>query len=295
MKKFRFAMILAATAAAHFANVSQQAFAADLPTASLKDTPYTIMPFWAGPYVGGHAGGVWGNAGVTDTYSYQGDPTSKNSFGSTGVIGGAQAGYNIQQGHVVFGVEGDIGYLGLSANKSAALTPSPTCYGAATQCTLDGKYSTSGGLYGDITGRLGYATDRTLLYAKGGVAFLNEDFKAHYDGGNCTMDHSCWKSPSSTYSTTPAHSTFNFANSNTLVGWTIGAGAEYAVSPSWSLKAEYQHFDFGKLSYSYSGTYAIPNTPYHSTLSNGKTDVSLTADAVSVGVNYHLNKADDTK
>ena len=43
-----------------------------------------------------------------------------------------------------------------------------------------------------------------------------------------------------------------------LVGWTAGAGAEYALSPSWSLKAEYQHFDFGKMSYSYKGCYAIP-------------------------------------
>ena len=289
MKKFGLAL-LAAGAAMQFAPLGQPALAADLGGGSLKDTPYVAVPYWGGFYFGAHGGGVWANTSVTDTYEYQGDPTSKNSFSSTGVIGGAQAGYNFQQGHAVFGVEGEIGYLGLSGSKFAALTPSPTCYGPTTQCSLDGTYSTSGGLYGDITGRLGYATNRALFYAKGGVAFLNEDFKAAYSGGNCTLDHSCWKSWHSTYSTTPAYSTFNFAHSDTLVGWTVGAGLEIAMSPSWSLKAEYQHFDFGKMSYTYSGTYAIPNTPYHSTLSNGKTDVSITADAVKLGVNYHVGK-----
>ena len=261
-----------------FAPLSEPASAADM--GGYKDTPYVVVPSWQGLYFGGHAGGVWGNAGLTDTYDYIGDPTSKNSIGSSGLIGGGQAGYNVQQGHIVFGLEGDIGYLGLSGSKSAALTPSPDCthaYGINSNlCKLSANYSTSGGLYGDLTGRLGYATDRVLFYAKGGVAFLNADAKANYTGGN-------WLGTAST---------FNFDHSDTLVGWTIGAGAEYAVSPSWSLKAEYQHFDFGTMSYSYSGCVSVggvcPETFFTSRLS-GKTDMAVTADAVSLGVNYHLN------
>jgi outer membrane immunogenic protein len=304
MRKLQFALVVAAGAV-----VSSAASAADL--GGYKDTPYVSVPSWAGLYFGGHVGGAWGNANTTDHYDYVGDPESKNSFGLNGLIAGGQAGYNIQRGHAVFGLEGDIGYLGISGSKSAALTPSPDCsthYEAAI-CKIDGKYSASGDLYGDLTARLGYATGRSLFYVKGGVAFLDADIKADYTGGNCTTaagntpgqkGGNCWQRNKSMYES----STFSFDHSDTAVGWTIGAGAEYALSPSWSLKAEYQHFDFGSMSYAYNGTYTIKGTCegsnqgkscYQSTLSDGKNTVWLGADAVSVGLNYHVGGADNLK
>ena len=51
---------------------------------------------------------------VTDTFIYNADPTLDGSGNGSGAIAGAQLGYNIQRGHVVFGLEADIGYLGLS-------------------------------------------------------------------------------------------------------------------------------------------------------------------------------------
>jgi outer membrane immunogenic protein len=263
----------------------------------LKDAPVDYLPIWPGFYVGGHAGGAWGDTGVNDTFTYVGDPNFNRSLGGTGFIGGGQAGYNFQRGRFVFGVEGDLGYLGLNGSKSASFSEgrcSRTYSDGSTvpysgqYCDVNAKYSSSGGLYGDLTGRLGYTVDRALFYAKGGLAFLDADFKANYAGGNCTFDRNgCG-------GTKNVPSTFNFAHSDTLAGWTIGAGLEYALNPSWSLKAEYQHFDFGSMSYSYSGTYVIPgNLPHdyghYTSIINGKTNVSVTADAVTVGVNYHLN------
>ena len=234
-----------------------------------------------------------------------------------GFLGGAQGGYNVQRGHFVFGVEGDIGYLGLSTHGADAYNPQKSDFCTAqysktdkedykdarnAMCAVSGKYSASTDLYGDLTARLGYSTDRTLFYLKGGVAIVDADIKAHYDGANCLTFGEC----TPTGNTKVGYSTFNFDHSNTLIGWTAGAGAEYALSPSWSLKAEYQHFDFGKMSYSANGCYAIGPTVqyptggtcpapgsqysghYTSTISNGKTDVSITADAVKVGINYHV-------
>ena len=40
------------------------------------------------------------------------------------------------------------------------------------------------------------------------------------------------------------------ANSATRVGWTLGAGVEYAVNNHWSLRAEYRYTDFGHLAIS---------------------------------------------
>ena len=151
-------------------------------------------------------------------------------------------------------------------------------------CGLNANYSTSGGLYGDITGRLGYAVDRVLFYAKGGAAFLNVDIKANYIGQNCSTARNCYLHPNAPVNA----STFNFEQSDTLWGWTAGGGIEYALSQEWSVKVEYQHFDFGSTSFRHDGTFDIPGTPWRSTL-KGEAEISQTVDAVKVGVNFHLN------
>ena len=265
-----------------------QASAADLYVRpGLKDGPYLPVPaLWEGFYLGGHIGDGWNTATVDDHYDYVGDPVSSNNLNGSGIIGGGQIGYNFQWGNIVFGPEADLGYLGLSGSRSAALTPAPECLasGSSSPCGLNANYSISGGLYGDITGRLGYAVDSVLFYAKGGAAFLNVDIKSNYVGENCSMVHRCGVFP-----TPPVNaSTFNFEQSDTRWGWTVGGGIEYALSQEWSVKVEYQHFDFGSTSFKHDGVYDITGTPWHSTL-KGSAEISQTVDAVKVGVNFHLN------
>ncbi|MGO9171864.1 MAG: outer membrane protein [Rhodomicrobium sp.] len=306
--KFRYALILAVGAVLQ---PGIWAFAADLPEVpvpegpgvSLKDPPAAFSPLWPGFYFGGHAGGVWGNTGVYDDFTYVGDPSYNGSSSSAGFIGGAQAGYNFQRNHFVFGLEGDVGYLGISASKPVSFTPSSCsrtysdgsmtydqANGDQKLCWINAQYSSSTDLYGDLTGRFGYAMDRALFYVKGGAALLDADFKANYAGQNCrTTGTPCGSG---------GPSTFNFDHSGTLAGWTAGVGAEYALSPSWSLKAEYQHFDFGSMSYSYSGCVSLGGTcpdGHFTSVINGKTDVSFTAGAVTLGVNYHLNNEAELK
>lgn len=265
MTKFRLALIFAAGVAAQMAPSSLPASAADLGGGGYKDTPYVMVP-WQGLYFGVHGGGAWGSAKVHDQFIYNADPIFDGNGDSTGAIGGAQAGYNVQRGHFVFGVEADIGYLGLSARGSDA--------GFGGGYAISGQYETSGGMYGDLTGRLGYAADRVLLYAKGGAAFLDADVKADYKGDNYWHD---------------GRSVFHLGHSDTLTGWTIGAGAEYAISPSWSIKAEYQHFDFGSMSYATKESCVGISHNNKSCIIDGKTDTSITADAVKLGINYRLS------
>ena len=72
---------------------------------------------------------------------------------------------------------------------------------------------------------------RTLLYAKGGVAFAHSHLDAsvnnQFDGGGI-----------------PAVTTL--ASSATTTGWTVGIGVERALTPAWSVKAEYDYLDFGR-------------------------------------------------
>jgi outer membrane immunogenic protein len=213
---------------------------------SFKDAPAPYVN-WGGFYLGAHVGGAWGNVDVKDTTG--GVPYGPFSFDSSGVFGGGTAGYNIQRGNIVFGVEGDIGYMDLSGHRTI---PSSTPPYLQDQ-TLDG------GLYGDITGRLGYAFDRTLVYAKGGFAF--------YDGEGKQVTQKPGYTPTGT---------------DTFTGWTIGGGLEHFISPAWSLKVEYLHFDFGNKGGAQTSVTDLPVGYVY------KNTFDVTADSVKVGLNYHV-------
>lgn len=72
---------------------------------------------------------------------------------------------------------------------------------------------------GSLRGRVGYAWDRLLVFATGGWAY--GEFE-HFNSAG-------------------AGETFTRTNS----GWTVGGGAEFAVTPKWLLRAEYRYYDLG--------------------------------------------------
>src|SRR5262245_28160196 len=76
---------------------------------------------------------------------------------------------------------------------------------------------TSNTWLGTARGRIGYAYDRFLPYVTGGVAF--GDIRARLG-------------------------VIDVAN-DTNVGWTAGAGIEFAVANNWTMKAEYLYVDLG--------------------------------------------------
>ena len=43
-----------------------------------------------------------------------------------------------------------------------------------------------------------------------------------------------------------AAASFSGSEAHTLVGWTLGAGFEYAFAPRWTAKLEYLYVDLGK-------------------------------------------------
>jgi outer membrane immunogenic protein len=212
------------------------------PSGGYKDGPSYIS--WAGFYAGGHIGGAWNSVEVFDSF------LARNaSFNTDGVIGGGQLGYNFQRDHVVFGIEADLGNLDISGSRSIATQVIPALGPS--------RWSTSGGFYGDIAGRLGYMMDRALLYAKGGAAFLNFDTKAHVCTDACS----------------------DTGGSGTRWGWTVGGGVEYMLMPRWSVKLEYQHFDFGDEAFTLHNFKGVLL---------GTDKFSVKSDAVTAGVNYHL-------
>jgi outer membrane immunogenic protein len=76
-----------------------------------------------------------------------------------------------------------------------------------------------------VTGRLGYAWDRTLLYVKGGVAFVPTRASVVDVCQNTVAGCGNWL--------------ISTAGSNTVTTWTVGGGIEWAFALNWSVKGEY--------------------------------------------------------
>ena len=160
---------------------------------------------FSGFYVGAHTG--YGGAeysGRTDVSGGQGI-----SFDNPGFLIGAHAGYNWRPtDHLVAGVEGDI-------------TVAPWDMAAYNEGN-GSSYFVSGHLTGiaSLRGRLGYAFDRSLIYATGGVAFASSNAS-----GGATLE-------------------FN-KRAEMVVGPVAGVGFEWLATPHIGLRAEglYYWFD----------------------------------------------------
>lgn len=205
-----------------------------------KDEPVFVPPpFWGGFYAGGFAGIAWSSIESTSNIiilSCSGvDPIGTQT--TTGFIGGTQFGYNVQFGRFLYGIEADLGYLDDGTNVSF----NNGSLGSLLRVT------STGGFLGDVTGRGGFVFGNALIYAKTGLALFNGDLRISAPSAGINLD------------------------SGTFWGWTVGAGAEYMLAPGWSVKAEYQYFDFSNDSGSLGGT--------------------ITANTVKIGFNYFFNSA----
>jgi outer membrane immunogenic protein len=188
----------------------------------MSQRPATIGVFsWTSWYAGGFVGGAWSNDATTT------DPCAVfcflSRFGGEVIsypmeataIGGVTAGYNYQipGSTIVFGIETEFGALRLKGSSSFASVNSPGFIGLPSNLVASTKV---GDWYNATTGRLGFAWDNFLFYGKGGFAL-------------------------STIESSVIDATGLLAGTDKrdVFGWAFGAGAEYAFSNRWSLKAEY--------------------------------------------------------
>jgi len=158
-----------------------------------------------------------------------------------GALLGGTVGANAQFGNFVLGAEGDLAWSGVKGSATCAGAPAYGCTG-----TLDWA--------GAAKVRGGIAVDRVLLFGTAGVAI----------GGI-------------TASTNPAAPASTGSFSSTVWGWTVGGGAELAVTDAVSVKAEYGYYDF-----------ATVQAPVNTIANVGATDIKANAHIVKLGVNYRF-------
>lgn len=204
---------------------------------------------WTGLYVGIHGGGAFGTTdwnsadGVLGAFSTQ---TFAGSGTADGSILGAQLGYNRQFGSWVIGAE-----------LSGSWTNFDGYAKCATSAAVDSYvcHSRMNSLY-TATGKLGQTFGNFLIYGLAGVAWGTET-------------HDAYRS-----SNTP-----ELSGSSKRSGYVLGSGIEYAFTPAFSGKIEYNFVEFGEKTVTLSGA-------------TGTSDVAIGQDIhlIKLGLNYKLGE-----
>jgi outer membrane immunogenic protein len=159
---------------------------------------------WTGGYVGIQGGFAWTHGKLDingDTY-FDGN--------LNGALLGVHAGYNWQSsGNFVGGIEVDLEHAWNTQDFAS---------GDGFETNVAGDIGTD--WQGSARLRAGYAVDRTLVFATGGIAVAQG------------------------FLDLPAP---DYHERKTFVGWTVGAGIEHAFTDNWIGRLEYRYADFGSL------------------------------------------------
>jgi opacity protein-like surface antigen len=212
---------------------------------------------WSGFYIGGNLGGGFSDGSWADPFPSTIGPrgfVNVAGFGdethATGPLGGGQIGANWQIGHWVVGVEADAG--------TAHIRGENTCFSGIGGINCMHQVNA----VASVTGRAGFAWDRSLLYVKGGGAgtdvtysLLGNTNALALGTGRTTLD---------------------------LWGWTAGAGIEYALTNHWTTFAEYDHIGLP--------TTVVP-FPSVAVISANTISVRQSIDLFKLGVNYKFDLA----
>jgi outer membrane immunogenic protein len=215
--------------------------AADLPPGAPPPRPVAPIAYappvynWTGIYFGGHIGGGYAGSSWSDPITGSGN----DNFNTWGFLGGAQVGGNIQFNRLVLGVEGDFSWTTIK-NKGSD--------------SIGDTLNTSVPWTSTVTGRVGAAFDRLLLYGKGGLALAQDN--------SSLTDHAGSSSGTSFMRT----------------GWTAGAGLEYALDGNWSAKIEYDYLGFGSKALNF-------DTPLLGPITSSST---LNVQEVKAGINFRF-------
>lgn len=241
---------------------------------------------WSGPYVGAHLGGGFQNIGFSDpsamsvltnccfNLGFQGDPGAASDGHGAGFLGGGQAGWAYQLGHLVVGGDADFSATSLSSggsNSWPGLNAGPAAASATETYNVHTNWTATS------TATLGVAGGPWLFYGKAGAAWADDSFGLNVSGFGASFG-----GPGVPFS-------FNSSTSAVVLGWTSGVGIKWALSSNLFLDAEYDYLDFGSQVQHIGGNLKAIAGPGFGTISSAANFDPIIRQNISefkVGLNY---------
>ena len=163
---------------------------------------------WSGPYIGLHDGYGWGDSQVDEIDPETGLIGQTQDYSHDGFISGIHDGWDLQSDSLVWGIVGEIEFADVSGTQD---------FGGSTDST-DKNIR----LLSSLRLCTGFAADRALFYATGGLAAGLVDMEASED-----------------------NFTASISGSSFTVGYTVGGGVEFAFSDDLSGLLENRYTDIG--------------------------------------------------
>ena len=238
---------------------------------------------WTGCYFGGHIGGGWQSTSFQDPSATINITLCCNLIGSmapggsasdatsSGFLGGLQAGWHYQSGHMVIGGEMDFSWANLKASTASVIPSATPLTFSATE-----TFGTTTNWTATFAPMIGFAQDKWMFYSKGGVAIAQENYNLAVSGVNQGFG------PAGFFS-------FQSSKNETRVGGMLGAGVRWAVSDHWSLNAEYDFLYFPTKSVDFTGVIQNPGGGFTITNpSTFNTNNSQDISQVKVGASYRF-------
>ena len=188
--------------------------AADLAVQAYKSAPVAAPVYnWTGIYVGVNAG--YGS-GKQDPLGLFSDDFAAFNYTLSGGMAGGTFGAQIQSGHVVMGLEGDVDWTSMRGAGTGPVVKLGILNGTAT---ISSKVS----MIDTLRARIGYAQDNWLFYGTAGVALTNNTSSFTQTAGfTCNTG------------IVPCSSKVSWH-----AGLAAGGGIEYGITPNLSTKLEY--------------------------------------------------------
>src|SRR5580704_207013 len=242
------------------------ASAADLPVpAAPAYAPPVYRPViydWTGIYGGINGGGVLNDVVTNTTTTALLNAGTQTKLSPFAVVGGAQAGFNIEFAPFVIGAEGTFTWSDISGTQ---VTPS-------LQPTISENSVSTPQWYATVTGRAGFAANDFLFYAKGGAAWMGVHYTQNIAAGGVQSAQTIV---------------------GTRTGFTVGGGVEWGLTESLSARLEYDFLDFGTKTYNFNNlsftpagaAVGTPPTP----ISAAPMSIKSVTQLITVGLNYRFN------
>jgi outer membrane immunogenic protein len=222
--------------------MSAPAIAADMAARPIA-RPVAITN-WTSCYLGGSVGTGWGHTNgfsTTGATTFPSNPALvvppagtqlSQGIDMTGVTFGGYAGCQAQFGVWVVGAEGDWSGINKEGQAFAVggntlnVLPGGTLLGAGDIWSVKERW------FATARGRLGYAIDKWLFYVTGGAAWMKID-SANF------CENQALLSGAASFANCGGPLNHSLLQTDTRIGWTVGAGVEYALPYNWSIRSEY--------------------------------------------------------